>query len=76
MADDLTAEEIRTLLRLKPNATCGFVRETYLNKLSITPGGLRAIRGWSVARLRGLLHDVIGRDRDFGRRQFCTIVIK
>jgi uncharacterized protein len=40
MADDLTADEIRTLLMLEPNSTCGFVRETYLSKLSIAPGGL------------------------------------
>jgi hypothetical protein len=42
MTDDLTAEEIRRLLKLEPNATCGFVRETYLSKLSIAPGGLPA----------------------------------
>ncbi len=42
MADDLTAEEIRSLLKLEPNATCGFVRETYLSQLSIAPGGLPA----------------------------------
>lgn len=40
MADDLTADEIRTLLQLEPNATCGFVRETYVSKLSVAPGGL------------------------------------
>jgi hypothetical protein len=39
MTDDLTADEIRALLKLEPNATCGFVRETYLSKLSIAPGG-------------------------------------
>ena len=42
MVDDLTAGEIRSLLKLEPNATCGFVRETYLSKLSIAPGGLPA----------------------------------
>ena len=42
MADDLTADEIRRLLKLEPNATCGYVRETYLSKLSIAPGGLPA----------------------------------
>jgi predicted cupin superfamily sugar epimerase len=42
MADDLSADEIRTLLKLEPNATCGYVRETYLSKLSIAPGGLPA----------------------------------
>jgi predicted cupin superfamily sugar epimerase len=42
MADDLSADEIRSLLKLEPNATCGYVRETYLSKLSIAPGGLPA----------------------------------
>ena len=42
MANQLTADEIRSLLKLEPNATCGYVRETYLSKLSIAPGGLPA----------------------------------
>ena len=42
MHDELTAEEIRELLQLEPNATCGFVRQTYLSKRSIAPGGLPA----------------------------------
>jgi uncharacterized protein len=42
MADDLTADEIRALLRLEPNATCGSVRLTYLSALSIAPNGLPA----------------------------------
>src|SRR5437588_12196838 len=42
MAADLTADEIRTILGLEPNATCGFVRITYLSKRSIAPGGLTA----------------------------------
>jgi len=40
MADDLTAEDIRALLQLEPNATCGFVRLTFLSKQPIAPGGL------------------------------------
>jgi uncharacterized protein len=40
MSDDLTADDVRSLLKLEPNATCGLVRETYLSKLSIAPGGL------------------------------------
>ena len=44
MADDLTADEIRALLELQPNATCGFVRQTYLSALSIAPNGLPACR--------------------------------
>ena len=42
MSADLTAEEIRSLLDLEPNATCGFVRVTFLSKEKIAPGGLPA----------------------------------
>ena len=42
VGNDLTADEIRSLLNLESNATCGFVRETYTSKLSIAPGGLPA----------------------------------
>ncbi len=42
MPDNVTAEEIRTLLKLEPNQTCGFVRETYKSDLAIAPGGLPA----------------------------------
>jgi uncharacterized protein len=42
MHDELTAGEIRELLQLEPNATCGFVRQTYLSKRPIAPGGLSA----------------------------------
>lgn len=42
MPENVTAEEIRTLLKLEPNATCGFVRESYMSDLSIAPGGLPA----------------------------------
>src|ERR671930_2211005 len=40
MADELTADDIRTLLKLEPNATCGFVRISYLSPQSIAAGGL------------------------------------
>ncbi len=30
------------LLKLEPNQTCGFVRVTYVSKLTIAPGGLPA----------------------------------
>ena len=39
---ELTADEIRTLLNLEPNATCGFVRVTFMSKQPIAPGGLPA----------------------------------
>ena len=42
MADELTAEEILSLLKLEPNATCGFVRVTFLSKQFIAKGGLPA----------------------------------
>jgi len=42
MAEELTADEIRTLLQLEPNATCGFVRITYLSKQMIAAGTLPA----------------------------------
>jgi predicted cupin superfamily sugar epimerase len=42
MPDSVTADEIKTLLKLEPNATRGFVRETYKSDLMIAPGGLPA----------------------------------
>ncbi len=42
MPDSVTADEIKTLLKLEPNATCGFVRETFTSNLNIAPGGLPA----------------------------------
>jgi predicted cupin superfamily sugar epimerase len=40
MVDELTADEISTLLRLEPHATCGSVRITYLSAQSSVAGGL------------------------------------
>ncbi len=40
VGNDLTADEIRSLLNLESNATCGFVRETYRATQAIAPGGL------------------------------------
>lgn len=37
---DMTADEVRTLLNLEPNATCGFVRETYVAKEKLAAGAL------------------------------------
>ncbi|HEX3498203.1 MAG TPA: cupin domain-containing protein [Stellaceae bacterium] len=42
MSADLTAEEIRALLTLEPNATCGSVRLTFASKAAIAAGGLPA----------------------------------
>jgi uncharacterized protein len=38
----MTADELRTLLKLEPNATCGFVRLTYVSKQTIAADGLPA----------------------------------
>ena len=40
MIDDLTADEVRILLKLEPHATCGFVRVSFISKKRIAPGGL------------------------------------
>ena len=42
MSGEMTADEIRSLLKLEPNATCGFVRVTFVSKQSIPAGGLPA----------------------------------
>jgi predicted cupin superfamily sugar epimerase len=42
MPETVTADEIKALLKLEPNQTCGFVRETYKSDLTIAPGGLPA----------------------------------
>src|SRR5256885_16491101 len=42
MIDDLTAEDIRNLLKLEPHATCGFVRVSFISNEQIAPGGLPA----------------------------------
>jgi uncharacterized protein len=42
MTDDLTDDQIRRLLQLEPNATCGFVRLTFTSTRSVAPGGLPA----------------------------------
>jgi uncharacterized protein len=40
MINNMTAEEIRALLKLEPHATCGFVRVTFVSEKRIAPGGL------------------------------------
>ena len=42
LSTEMTAEEVRALLGLEANATCGFVRETWRSALSVAPGGLPA----------------------------------
>ena len=40
--NDMTSEDVLKLLNLEPNATCGFVRETYRASQQIAPRGLPA----------------------------------
>jgi predicted cupin superfamily sugar epimerase len=40
MIDDLTADEVRELLKLEPHATCGFVRVTFISDKQIASDGL------------------------------------
>ena len=42
MHHGLTAEDVRQALELTPNATCGYVRVTYVAKEEIAAGGLAA----------------------------------
>src|ERR1700730_6919896 len=42
MSGDMTADEVRSLLELEPNATCGLVRVTFVSKQSIAASGLPA----------------------------------
>src|SRR5262249_6794198 len=39
-ADQLTADVILDLLKLEPNATCGFVRQTFVSRQSLAAGVL------------------------------------
>src|SRR4029079_2498419 len=40
MHGNMSYDEVKKLLQLEPNATCGYVRVTYESKLRIAPGGL------------------------------------
>jgi uncharacterized protein len=42
ISNELAADEVRSLLKLEPHATCGFVRVTFVSKERIAPGGLPA----------------------------------
>ena len=41
MINDMTFEDVRKLLDLSPNATCGYVRVTFVSKHKIAPGGMQ-----------------------------------
>jgi uncharacterized protein len=42
MAGEMTFEDVRKILNLTPNATCGYVRVTFVSKQRIAAGGLPA----------------------------------
>jgi len=42
MANEMTAEEVRALLKLEPHPTCGYVRITYIGADKIPAGALHA----------------------------------
>ena len=42
ISDGLSEDDIRGMLKLEPNATCGFVRVTFITKQAIAAGGLPA----------------------------------
>ena len=42
MHQDMSYEDVRKLLNLEPNATCGYVRVTFMSPQRIAPGGLPA----------------------------------
>ena len=42
MADGMTAGEVEALLGLTPNATCGYVRQTYVSAVALGAGTLAA----------------------------------
>ena len=42
MINDMTFEDVRKLLDLTPNATCGYVRVTFISKHKIAAGGMTA----------------------------------
>jgi hypothetical protein len=64
MIDDLTADEVRALLKLEPHATCGFVRVTFIKEMRIAPGGLPPpFASGPVGRFRTLFYGDAGRAR-------------
>jgi predicted cupin superfamily sugar epimerase len=42
MINDMTFDDVRKLLDLTPNATCGYVRITFISKHKIAAGGMQA----------------------------------
>ena len=48
MINDMTFEDVRNLLDLTPNATCGYVRVTFISKHKIAAGVAAEIRSFPV----------------------------
>jgi hypothetical protein len=42
MINDMTFEDVRKLLDLTPNETCGYVRVSFVSRRKIAPGGMQA----------------------------------
>jgi predicted cupin superfamily sugar epimerase len=42
MINDMTFEDVGKLLNLSPNATCGYVRVTFVSQHKIAPGGMQS----------------------------------
>ena len=66
MVNKLSAAELLSLLNLEPNATCGFVRLTFVSDQSVAAGILARSRSSSKPRapfaVGGLRHDNAGRN--------------
>jgi hypothetical protein len=60
VSDDASAEEIRALLKLEPNQTCGFVRVTYVSEQKI-----EAERPVGTARVIGQRRWFLGSSTDW-----------
>jgi hypothetical protein len=57
MINDMTADDVLKLLKLEPNATCGFVRETYRAQPADRAGRIAgAVRRRPPAGLGAVLH--------------------
>ena len=54
---DMTADEVRTLLDLEPNATCGYVRVTFMSHAAHRAGRIAgAVRGRAADGLGAVFH--------------------
>src|SRR5262245_52371473 len=56
MISDMTFEDVRKLLDLSPNATCGYVRVTFVSKHKIAAGGMQVPFARKAGWIGALLH--------------------